>query len=560
MGTKSRRFIMGFLVALSTGAASCGSGADEPEASGGGTTTGTTGAGASSGVGASGSTTTQTTGAGASGGVGGGGGVGAGGGTGGEYEHCSPTHCWPNDPCAEGYCDANDKCAEKPLPDGSHSAFDPKGDCLSYFCYGGVPVPEPEYWDQPHDGNPCTDDVCTDGVPSNPPLPIDTPCGPGGKSVCDGAGKCQECNTPEQCPGVDTECTKRTCTAGVCGIAFVPQGTLTAVQTKGDCMQTQCNGAGGVETVLSLADVEDDDNACTVDSCNGNVPVHTLVAAATPCGSSLQCDAAGTCVGCVAAADCPVPSNPCVVATCSAGACGTVAEVDGTPCEDGGKPGTCQGGECAVCGNGHVEGTEGCDDGNNAPCDGCSPDCQPETAITYSTGPGLDMTIPDNGYDGSPASMACASVTVTAAGDGSVDYVCPTVAMHHTWIGDLTIKLISPAGTVITLMSRPGWLEPADDGYGSIGTRSDLAPKFPVTWRDGAPTSAEKMGFLIGEFQRVCKDDLVCVYDPDSGAAAPGKLAAFIGENAAGTWKLCAGDGGPTETGYIDEVKLVIRQ
>src|SRR5206468_11083548 len=30
------------------------------------------------------------------------------------------------------------------------------------------------------------------------------------------------------------------------------------------------------------------------------------------------------------------------------------------------------------CGNGQVEGSEGCDDGNTVACDGCSPTCQPE--------------------------------------------------------------------------------------------------------------------------------------------------------------------------------------
>src|SRR5690349_14669762 len=77
---------------------------------------------------------------------------------------------------------------------------------------------------------------------------------------------------------------------------------------------------------------------------------------------------------------CPVGS------VCSTdGRCATPAEVaacggkvDGEACTlASGAPGECQGGACTlvVCGNGFVEGSEACDDGNTASGDGCRADC-----------------------------------------------------------------------------------------------------------------------------------------------------------------------------------------
>lgn len=68
------------------------------------------------------------------------------------------------------------------------------------------------------------------------------------------------------------------------------------------------------------------------------------------------------------------------------------------------------------------------------------------------------------------------------------------------------------------------------------------------------------MGNTLSNSQVVCKDDNACVYDPNSGAALPGKLAAFIGQPGPGTWKLCIGDGGLGDIGAIDQVKLVVGQ
>jgi cysteine-rich repeat protein len=308
-----------------------------------------------------------------------------------------------------------------------------------------------------------------------------------------------------------------------------------------DLGDVRCNTMTGVCSNPNKANGSacNDGNGCTqtdtcqAGTCTGANPV--------VCTALDQCHNAGTC-------------------NAGTGVCSNPNKADGTACTSGGQSGTCGNGVCSVCGNGIVEGNEQCDDGNATPCDGCSPKCQLDTSITYATASGLNLAILDDGYNGTLASMACANVTVTASGDNVVDYVCPTVAMSHTWIGDLVIKLVSPANTVITLMSRPGVLETADDGTAINGDSSNLLNTFPITWIDGKPTSAENMGNTLSNAQVVCRDDMLCAYDPNNGAAAPGKLAAFIGQAGPGTWNLCVGDGGLGDVGTIDQVKLVIGQ
>ena len=50
--------------------------------------------------------------------------------------------------------------------------------------------------------------------------------------------------------------------------------------------------------------------------------------------------------------------------------------------------GVCMAGACVAprCGDGKIEGTEGCDDGNLTPGDGCEPDCQPTRVLQLAAG------------------------------------------------------------------------------------------------------------------------------------------------------------------------------
>src|SRR4030095_17038102 len=70
--------------------------------------------------------------------------------------------------------------------------------------------------DLPIDANACTDDVCTNGVPSNPPLSSGASCGNG--MFCNGTGSCVGGVTPADCSGVDDDCKTRTCISNTCGV------------------------------------------------------------------------------------------------------------------------------------------------------------------------------------------------------------------------------------------------------------------------------------------------------------------------------------------------------
>jgi subtilisin-like proprotein convertase family protein len=210
-----------------------------------------------------------------------------------------------------------------------------------------------------------------------------------------------------------------------------------------------------------------------------------------------------------------------------------------------GSPSVCT----TTCGDGIRAGMEVCDGGP-----GCTA-CMGDTMQTVTRGPGLSVAIPDDAYDGSLGSMTCVDLVVMQFPLDHVASVQVELAMSHTWVGDLTIKLVSPTSTIVTLMSRPGRAEPSDDGSGMGGDGTDLLAANPITFVTAARVSAENMGgTLTGGV--VCRDDATCSFAPDRGAGAAGDLTTFDGEPAHGTWRLCVGDGANNDTGSIDSVAL----
>ena len=167
------------------------------------------------------------------------------------------------------------------------------------------------------------------------------------------------------------------------------------------------------------------------------------------------------------------------------------------------------------------------------------------------------IPIVDNGYDGTLGSMACLTVPVAAV--GNVENVSVQVAMEHTFIGDLTVKLVSPAGTIATLLSRPGFDELADDGDGCCGNNTNLDISSPLVYASDAANDAELMGDdLATTDDVVCQDNGICNYFPNPGAAADsGDLSTiFDGEGATGDWQLCVGDSFAFDTGNLDSATV----
>lgn len=179
---------------------------------------------------------------------------------------------------------------------------------------------------------------------------------------------------------------------------------------------------------------------------------------------------------------------------------------------------------------------------------------------SYGAGPGLNVAIVDNGYNGSLGSMAAVSFNVSTPGE--IMDLKLVVGMTHAWVGDLTIKLRSPAGTVVTVLSRPGVVETADDGTATGGDSSNLSSVYPITFDDNAASmkSAEDMGNAIANTQAVGDPATLepSNFIPSSGAALPGTLASFNGQSLVGTWTLYVGDGGLGDTGTIDQVAILV--
>ncbi|MDW8251680.1 MAG: hypothetical protein RMJ98_20485, partial [Myxococcales bacterium] len=111
-------------------------------------------------------------------------------------------------------------------------------------------------------------------------------------------GNSGSCTTSFDCPGMDDECKQRTCTAGVCGLAFTPKGKIVAVQEDGDCKQNVCDGEGKIVSVSDESDVPKVIAACAEGSCSNGVPEKKLAAIGTGCdeGGGNVCDGKGTCV------------------------------------------------------------------------------------------------------------------------------------------------------------------------------------------------------------------------------------------------------------------------
>jgi hypothetical protein len=215
---------------------------------------------------------------------------------------------------------------------GTVTASQTAGDCQKNTCNGaGTIVAVADNTDVPVDNLQCTNDVCTAGVPSNPPTASGTACSQNNGTTCNGGGQCVQCVTASTCPGQDTQCQTRTCIANACGMSFAAAGTPTSAQTAGDCKQNECNGAGTIVASTHNTDVPVDGNLCTSDVCTAGVPSNPAVPAGSSCGAGLVCNAAGTCLGCNTGADCPGTDTECQTRTCSNNTCGVAFAAAGTP-------------------------------------------------------------------------------------------------------------------------------------------------------------------------------------------------------------------------------------
>jgi cysteine-rich repeat protein len=237
------------------------------------------------------------------------------------------------------------------------------------------------------------------------------------------------------------------------------------------------------------------------------------------------------------------------------------------------------------CGNGVVDAdiAEGCDDGNNANGDGCSAFCDIEASSGWSCAvddnetsvcthtavvtnkPGSALAIVDDGYDGKLASMQCLSIAVPGDGEREVTEVLLEIALQHQRIGNVVLKLVAPDGTTLTVMSRPGFLEVADDGADSdAGEDANAHAMSPIRFRDEAATGAESVGEGLSNMEAVCAtpkhDPDPCEFYPEPGDGGSGtNFQDFVGMPPEGQWRVCLGDAVASKNGSLHGATLTVR-
>lgn len=275
-----------------------------------------------------------------------------------------------------------------------------------------------------------------------------------------GGGGADACSVASDCPTPADECLAPACVGGVCDTEAVAAGTIVSSQTAGDCLLVVCDGAGST-TTEDADDPEDDGDACTADTCEQGVNVHTLEPAGTACGVDLVCDATGACVGCLDASECPVPPGECVEAACDAGVCGVAGLPFGTEVV-GQSTGDCL---VAVCdGSGGVtqiaDDVDEPDDMNDCTVDTCSAGVPTYTPAALGTSCGASLVC--------DASGTCVGCNVPA--DCGVDGPCVAFTCTSNTCG----TSFQPAGYVVGLGALGDCRADACDGAGAVVPASEV--------------------------------------------------------------------------------------
>jgi subtilisin-like proprotein convertase family protein len=172
--------------------------------------------------------------------------------------------------------------------------------------------------------------------------------------------------------------------------------------------------------------------------------------------------------------------------------------------------------------------------------------------------------IPDNGYNGQITSMVSDTMDASSI---PLDHVVTDVSlgiwMSHSWVGDLTIKLRSPDGTVLTVLERPqgdGAANPAgDNGADSEETdNSNLVATQSVTFTDDAFEPAERIGLGRGAADVACGGTCEFRAAPDDAGGPRSFREAFGGQVARGPWTLLLADSSGGDTGTFESWSLGI--
>jgi subtilisin-like proprotein convertase family protein len=162
---------------------------------------------------------------------------------------------------------------------------------------------------------------------------------------------------------------------------------------------------------------------------------------------------------------------------------------------------------------------------------------RPATTPTVTPFAGSPVAIPDGNAAG-------VNIPLTVSGVGAISNLAfhiggatcttavgaTTVGVSHSWVGDLVMKLTSPGGTTVTLMSRPGGETNSANNFCQTILTDSAVNSIQTVAIAGAP--------YVGSFR----------------PASP--LSAFTGENADGTWILNVSDNVTVDTGAVRAFSL----
>jgi hypothetical protein len=195
------------------------------------------------------------------------------------------SQCPPGDVCKTPVCNTG-SCSFNFVAAGTLAGTQTPNDCQKSICDGmGTLQTVPDPNDPPlDDGDPCTGESCSGGMPVHPPLGQGTTCMTStATGVCDGNGTCVACNNASDCPQPQTICQSATCTGNVCGLAPANNGGV-------------CNAATCMNGIANAADL------CANGACvdGGTTMCSPYVCGATACET--------TCAG---DNDCVNPPNTC---------------------------------------------------------------------------------------------------------------------------------------------------------------------------------------------------------------------------------------------------------
>jgi hypothetical protein len=369
--------------------------------------------------------------------------------------------------CTNGQCGVSNAAAGTVLPNQT------VGDCKKDQCDGnGAVTTVADDTDKHVDGNACTQDLCSQGLVSNPPEAAGFACSQGGGNRCNGsstAPACVQCLQASDCSGTDTECHVRTCTAGVCGVSNTAAGTVVAGQMTGDCKKNICDGNGAIVSAVDNTDVLVDGNACTMDLCANGVPSNPAAAAGAPCtqGGGTRCNGSSTapaCVQCLQASDCPGTDTECHVRTCTAGVCGVSNAASGTVVADQ-TAGDCHKNVCNGSG-GVIAAIDNSDvrvDGNSCTADLCISGVASNPPVATGT------ACAQNGGSFCDATGACVQCLVASTCPGGPDTTCHTRACTN---GTCAVTNAA-AGTLVTNAPAGNCHKDVCDGNGNVTTQVD---------------------------------------------------------------------------------------